>query len=68
MSKRGISCLNNVQEFAFLITALKVDVEPELESDFRKRTGVKLFIRSSAPAHVPATQINRSPASKPPGN
>lgn len=33
-------------------TPLKVDVEPELESDFRKRTGVKLFIRSNAPPAV----------------
>lgn len=33
-------------------TPLKVDVEPELESDFKKRTGVKLFIRSNAPPAV----------------
>jgi hypothetical protein len=45
-------------------TSLKVDVEPELESDYRKRTGVKLFIRSNAPPRIPVTQTNRSPAIK----
>jgi hypothetical protein len=34
-------------------TPLKLDVEPELESDFRKRTKVNLFIRSNAPPTLP---------------
>jgi len=33
-------------------TPLKVDVKPELESEFRKRTSVKLFVRSNAPPAV----------------
>jgi hypothetical protein len=44
-------------------TPLKVDVEPELESEFRKRTGVKLFVRTNAPPRVPFVQTNRTSAS-----
>jgi hypothetical protein len=44
---------------------LKLNIEPELESDYQKRTGVKLFIRSNAPPRIPVTQTNRSPAIKP---
>jgi hypothetical protein len=38
---------------------LKIGVEPELESDYRKRTGVKMFLRTNAPPHLPQA--------KPPG-
>ncbi len=31
----------------------KVDVEPELESDYQKRTGVKMFVRTNAPPRLP---------------
>lgn len=37
---------------------LKVDIEPELESDYRKRTKVNMFIRTNAPPHVPIIQTN----------
>ncbi|MFO1475855.1 MAG: hypothetical protein U1F98_04305 [Verrucomicrobiota bacterium] len=34
-------------------TPLTVDIEPELESDFQKRTSVKMFVRSNAPPRIP---------------
>jgi hypothetical protein len=34
-------------------TLLKVDIEPELEADFRKRTKVNLFFRTNVLPHVP---------------
>lgn len=35
-------------------TPLKVDVEPELESEFRKRTKANLFVRTNAPPRLPS--------------
>jgi hypothetical protein len=34
-------------------TPVKVDIEPELEADFRKRTKVNLFFRTNVLPHVP---------------
>jgi hypothetical protein len=45
-------------------TPLKLDVETELESDFRKRTGVKLFIRSNAPPAMIQNKVSGEPKDK----
>jgi len=34
-------------------TAVKVDTEPELESEFRERTKARMFIRTNAPPRLP---------------
>lgn len=34
-------------------TPLKIDVEPELESEFRKRTKATMFLRTNAPPRLP---------------
>jgi hypothetical protein len=36
-------------------TPLKVDVEPELESDYKKRMGGRMYIRTNAPPRPPKT-------------
>ncbi|HET7626068.1 MAG TPA: hypothetical protein VFM25_12465, partial [Verrucomicrobiae bacterium] len=37
-------------------TPLKIDVEPELESEFRERTKAKMFIRTNAPPRIPSAK------------
>jgi hypothetical protein len=38
-------------------TPPKIDVEPELESDFRKRTQGSMFVRSNAPSRRPTYAV-----------
>jgi hypothetical protein len=46
----------------FFRPAPKLDVEPELESDYRKRMGSRMFIRTNAPARLsPAKPILLAP-------
>jgi hypothetical protein len=46
----------------------KVDVVPELESDYQKRNQIHLFVRTNAPMHLPLNQAtNTPPATPPPG-
>lgn len=45
---------------ARLGTTVKVDVEPELESEFRQRTKATMFIRTNAPSRLPQS-VPRSP-------
>jgi hypothetical protein len=46
-----------------------IDVKPELESDYRNRTGLKMFVRTNAPQHRPGNGrgvISHDPVSAPP--
>ena len=39
----------------------KVDVVPELETDYRKRTGLKIFVNTNAPAQLlPTKPFNKA--------
>jgi hypothetical protein len=49
-------------------TPPKIGVEPELESDYQKRMGGKMFGRTNAPPHwISNRDTNAHPASPPPG-
>lgn len=43
----------------------KVDVEPELESEYRKKHPVQMFIRSNAPPRFPGGNSPQTPATNP---
>jgi len=47
----------------------KLDVVPELESDYRKRNQMRIFVRTNAPPRLLQDQVtnSRTPASLPPG-
>jgi len=44
----------------------KVDVVPELESDYQKQKQVHLFVRTNAPPHWPLDQVTNAPPAMPP--